>query len=146
MSETSTLEVALARTESDLDAVLKVSAALAAQLRRAKKAAANGAVRDLERALEGCTELAGEVREAVRAGVASWSFDIQGYLESGDYRREVLSLARERGLQLHEQDDRLISFPSLVRVVSNDASVEVDRKRNRSIRPSVLIDALGAAQ
>ena len=56
---TAKLEDALARTEADTEAALKISSALTSQLKRAKKAAALGSLRDLERALAAADELAG---------------------------------------------------------------------------------------
>ena len=69
-----TLEGALTRTESDIDAALKAAAATVAQLKRAKKAATVGGLRDLERALEGAEQLSGAFRDSVRAARAGWEF------------------------------------------------------------------------
>ena len=69
-------------------------------------------------------------------------FDDREYLESGAFAREVLELARSQGLVLQEQDDRIVSYPSLMRVLPNDAAVEIDRKRDRRIRPSRVVAAL----
>ena len=140
------LEDALARTESDVDAALKAAAATASKLKRAKKAAASGAMRDLPRSLEAAEQLAGAVRDSVRAARAGWSFDDREYLESGGFVQEVLQLGRMRGLTLEEQDGRIVSYPSLVRVLPNDAAIEIDRKRQRGIRPSVLVETLRSNQ
>lgn len=47
---------------------------------------------------------------------------------------------------MYEEDERLLCYPSLIRVVPGDAAVEVDRRRERQLRPSVLVAALAAAQ
>ena len=47
---------------------------------------------------------------------------------------------------MFEEDERLLCYPSLVRVLPGDAAVEVDRVRDRRLRPSVLVAALAAAQ
>jgi len=141
-----TLEDALARTESDVDAALKAAAATASQLKRARKAAASGVLRDLERSLEAAEQLAGALRDSVRAARAGWSFDDRDYLESGAFVQEVLKLGHSRGLSLQELDDRIVSYPSLVRVLPNDAVIEIDRKRQRGIRPSVLVETLRGTQ
>lgn len=145
-AERTSLEEALARTESDIDAALKAGTAAASQLKRAKKAAASGVLRDLERSLESAEQLAGALRDSVRAARAGWSFDDRRYLESGAFTQEVLELGHSRGLVLQEQDDRIVSYPSLVRVLANDAAIEVDRKRQRGIRPSVVVETLKATQ
>ncbi len=145
-AERTSLEEALGRTESDIEAALKASAAAASQLKRAKKAAASGVLRDLERSLDSAEQLAGAFRDSVRAARAGWSFDDHEYLESGAFTQEVLELGHSRGLVLQEQDERIVSYPSLVRVLPNDAAIEIDRKRQRGIRPSVVVETLRATQ
>jgi hypothetical protein len=55
-------------------------------------------------------------------------------------------MAAERGVAMFEEDDRLLCYPSIVRVVPGDSVVEIDRRRERRLRPSVLIGLLAAAQ
>ncbi len=141
-----TLEGALTRTESDIDAALKAAAATVAQLKRAKKAANVGGLRDLERALEGAEQLSSAFRDSVRAARAAWSFDDKAYLESGAFVQELLAAGRTRGVHLDELDGQVVSYPSLVRVLANDGAVEIDRKRHKGIRPTVLVETLRANQ
>jgi len=141
-----TLEGALTRTESDIDAALKAAAATVAQLKRAKKAANVGGLRDLERALEGAEQLSGAFRDAVRAARGGWGFDDKAYLESGAFVRELLAAGRTRGVHLDELDGQVVSYPSLVRVLANDGAVEIDRKRHKGIRPTVLVETLRTNQ
>jgi hypothetical protein len=140
------LEDALARTEADTDAALKSVKVLASQLARAKKAASVGSLRDLERALEAAGELAGAVRDSVRTASTGWRFDDRAYLDSGEFTRELLAAADTAGVRVVEQDDRLVSYPSLVRVLPVDSAIEIDRRRLRSIRPSVVVESLKLAQ
>jgi hypothetical protein len=77
---------------------------------------------------------------------ASFDFDESAYLSSGEYAKELLALAADRGLAMFEEDDRLLCYPSIVRVVPGDALVEIDRRRDRRLRPSALIGLLSAAQ
>lgn len=140
------LEDALARSEADADAALKAAAAVVSQLKRAKKAAVTGALRDLERSFESAEQLAGALRDAVRSAQTGWQFDDREHLESGAFAREVLQLGRSRGLALQEQDGLIVSYPSLVRVLPNDAAIEIDRKRQRGIRPSAVVETLRATQ
>ena len=80
------------------------------------------------------------------AGLGRLGVRDRAYLGSGAFANELLQLGRSRGLALQEQDDRLVSYPSLIRVLPNDAAIEIDRKRQRGIRPSVVIEALRATQ
>ena len=43
-----------------------------------------------------------------------------------------------------EHDVRLLTYPSVVRVLPNDAVIEIDRKREKRIRPSVVVRRLQA--
>lgn len=140
------LEWALSQTEAETEAALKAAIALVAQLKKAKKAAAIGSIRDLDKGLEQAEQLASATRDAISSVRSGWRFDTQSHLESGAYRSEVIALAQQRGVRLQEQGDRLVSFPSVVRVLPTDAAIEIDRKRNRELRPSRLVETLRVAQ
>src|SRR5205085_10316916 len=98
------LEGALARTEADADAAVKVATALMSQLKRAKKAAHLGSLRELERALESAENLAGALRDSVRGARSGWQFDDRDYLESVAFTQELLEPARAAGVHVLEQD------------------------------------------
>jgi hypothetical protein len=141
-----TLEAALARTEADADVAIKTARSVVSQLARAKKAAGVGALRDLERGLEAAQELAEALRESIRSARLGWRFDERPYLESGAYSRELIEAGRSRGVDLREQDERIVAFPSLVRILPSDAAIEIDRKKQRQIRPSHVVEGFRAAQ
>jgi hypothetical protein len=140
------LEAQLATTEERVDAALKASAALARELKKAKLAAARGQVRDMQRALTAASDLGSDASAAARAAAESYILDEQQHLASGDYARELLNSAAARGLAMFEADDRLLCYPSLIKVLPADAAVEIDRRRERRLRPSVLVDLLATAQ
>ena len=75
-----------------------------------------------------------------------FDLDDQAYLSSGAYTKELLAAAEARGVTLFEEGDRLLCYPSLLRVLPGDAAVEIDKVRERRIRPSVLVDLLAATQ
>ena len=140
------METALARTEADADVAARAAAAAAREIKRARTAAAHGAVRDLQKALAAAEQSAEALHEAARTLRAGWDFDERAYLESGAYTAELLAAAEALGVRLLEQDDRILSYPSVVRVVPGDAALEIDRKRERRIRPSVVAGQLRARQ
>ena len=140
------LEQALTRTEADAESAIKTAQALVAQLKRVQKAAAAGSMRDLEKTLEQAELLSGATRDAVGSTRTGWRFDAHAYLESGQFTREVLELAEQRGISVQEEEGRIVSFPSVVRVVPSDEAVEIDRKRSRDIRPSRIVERLKTAQ
>lgn len=144
-SETS-FEAALGLTQDKAEAALKSAATVTRELRKARAAAANGQVRDLRRALDSAAGLADELHAAVQQARSSFGIDETAYLASGEYAKELLAMAAERGVAMYEEDERLLSYPSIVRVVPGDSVVEIDRRRERRLRPSVLLGLLAAVQ
>ena len=51
-------------------------------------------------------------------------------------------MATENGLDIFERDGRLISYPSVVRVLPGEKAVRIDRKKFSTIRPSRLVTIL----
>ncbi|HEX8487477.1 MAG TPA: hypothetical protein VF642_02950 [Propionibacteriaceae bacterium] len=140
------LESALAQTEDQVDAALKAAAALTRELKRAKQGAARGQLRDLRRSLTSATKLAEQASRATEHTAASFELDEEEHLASGSYAKELLDAAAAQHVQMFEDDDRLVCYPSLLRVLPGDAAIEIDRRREKRLRPSVLIGLLGAAQ
>jgi hypothetical protein len=84
--------------------------------------------------------------DEARAAQAGFDVDEADYLASGAYAKELLAAAGAAGVAMFEEDERLLCYPSLVRAIPGDAAVEIDRVRERRLRPSVLIGVLAAAQ
>lgn len=145
-SSDQSLEQALADVESQANSILKQAAAVVRDLKKAKAAAVSGQVRDLRKALEsaeaGAAQLAGSAAD-LRTG---YRFDESAHLASGAYSKELLEVAESQDLAMFEEDERLLCYPSLVRVIPADAAIEVDRKRDKRLRPSVVIGLLKLAQ
>ncbi len=141
-----TFEAALAATERGVDAALKSAAAATRELRKARVGAKNGQVRDLRKALAAAEAAAAALAEEARAAVEALDLDEQDYLASGGYAKELLAAAAAGGVAMFEEDERLLCYPSLVRVFPADAAVEIDRVRERRLRPSVLVGLLAAVQ
>jgi hypothetical protein len=141
-----TLEATLAGVERQAEAALKTAATATTQLRKARAAAKAGQLRDLRRSLVAAQALSAELAESVASLHAAFDLDEQDYLASGAYAKELLEAAEGAGVAMFEEDDRLMCYPSLVRVLAADASVEVDKVRERRIRPSVLVSLLAVAQ
>jgi hypothetical protein len=144
-SET-TFESVLRETHDSAEAALKSAGSLTRELRKAKAAAASGQVRELRRALEAAVSQADGLLERVQAARTAFEFDEASYLASGEYAKELLAMAAEGEVSMYEEDERLLCYPSIVRVVPGDAVVEIDRRRERRLRPSVLLGLLAAVQ
>ena len=146
MDDSQGLEAALSTIESEAEAALKAAASVTRELKKAKAAAATGQARDLRRALEAADTLAAQLAEAVETLRGDYDFDETAHLASGAYTKELLVAAEAAGLAMFEEDERLLCYPSLVRIVAADAAIEVDKRRDRRLRPSVVIRHLQAAQ
>lgn len=146
MAVEDTLESALAQTGDQVDAALRAATAVTRELKKAKGGAAVGQLREMRRALDAAAELARDLVGTTALAAGSFDLDEQEYLSSGSYAKELLSLAAERDVAMFEADERLLSYPSLIRVLPGDAAVEIDRRREKRLRPSVLVGLLAAAQ
>lgn len=140
------LEAALDATQERVDAALRCAAIVSRELKKARTGAVNGQVRDLRKALSAAVAASEELSDAAQEARASWTLEENAYLSSGDYTAELLAEAETQGVAMFEEDDRLLCYPSLLRVLPADAAIEVDRRRERRLRPSVVVAALAAAQ
>ena len=139
-------EAALGTAQDGTEAALRSAGGLTRELRKAKAAAASGQVRELRRALEAAAGITAELSAQVQQVRDGYDIEETTYLASGDYAKELLATASERGVAMFEEDERLLCYPSILRVVPGDSVVEIDRKRERRLRPSALIALLAAAQ
>ena len=146
VAEMDGLEKALAATEERVDAALKATAAVARELKKAKTGAERGQLRDLRRALSAAAVLAVDAARATEGARESFDFDEQEHLESGSYAQELLEAAAAQDVAMFEADERLLCYPSLIKVLPGDAAVEIDRRREKRLRPSVLVGLLAATQ
>jgi hypothetical protein len=140
------LEATFVATEQAVDQALKAAAAATRELRKARAGAKNGQIRDIRKALQAAAAAADELAGQAQAAREGFDPNEQEYLASGAYTKELLAAASAAGVAMYEEDERLLCYPSLVRVLPGDAVVEIDRRRERRLRPSVLVDLLAAAQ
>jgi hypothetical protein len=143
---TGVFEEGLAATERGVEAALRTAAAATRELRKARAGARNGQLRDLRRALVAAEAAAAALAQETSLARSGFDIDDQDYLASGGYAKELMAAAASAGVAMFEEDERLLCYPSLVRVFPGDAAVEIDRIRERRLRPSVLVGLLAAAQ
>jgi hypothetical protein len=141
-----TLEDALDAVERDADAAIRSLTAALKVARKAKAAAAAGQIRDLEQAMENAAGLASQASSAADDLRRGWRFDVGDWFASGQYAKELLDTASEAGVQAFESDERILSYPVIVQVSAADATVVVDKQKDRRIRPSLVIQHLAALQ
>lgn len=140
------LEQSLDRTAGEVDAALKVAAAVVRELKKAKSGLAAGQVRELRRAMDNAATAAGDLAGSAEQARQSFDLDEQEYLSSGAYTKELLAAAAQRDVAMFEADERLLCYPSLIRILPGDAALEIDRRREKRLRPSALVERLAAAQ
>ncbi len=140
------LEAALARTEADLEAAGRAATDAVRELKRARSAAQTGDIRKLRQSLEAAAAISRKFADEVAATADGYDVDEVQLLTSGAYGRELLAAAAEANLSLFEDDGQLLCYPSLVRVLPADAAVEIDRRRERHIRPSFIVRLLARRQ
>ncbi len=146
ITPTVTLEAALAKTEADAQKAVKAAQAALASTKRIAKAARDGNVKDLRTALDGVAKVLNDLGEQCAVARSGWKFDEEDYLAGRGYVDELLATARTAGLDLTERDERLYCYPLLVRVRAKERSLQIDRKQERRLRPSVVVAHLKEIQ
>jgi hypothetical protein len=141
-----TLEQALARTESDAESALKTAASVSSALKRFRNAAQAGDLKELRKAVETVDQSIAALRQQFANAKEGWNFDEETYLANGLYIKELLKAAREMGLDIYEQDERLFCYPFILRVLPTDRAILIDKIRDRRLRPSKLIESLKKLQ
>src|SRR5215212_4576461 len=95
-----TIEAAFARAEAEADAAIKAATSVLSTLKRYRNPARQGKIRDIsvagEAARQGIDALDSQVAELA----ASWSFDDEGYLQTGGYAAELIEQAERVGLRI----------------------------------------------
>ena len=142
----SDLEQALANTEADAIATLKVANTLIASLRKFYNAAKTGSLQELRSTVETTEKALASLRQQFTNAKEGWDFDEDSYFTGGFYTSEIISLGKQTGVNIFEHDDYLYCYPVLIRVSPNDKAVFIDKKRESRIRPSVLLTRLKELQ
>lgn len=145
-TEPAGLEEALQAAERDADAAIKSLSEALKMARKAKSAAAVGHIRELRQAMDGAALLAEEASARVGELRGTWQFDVPGWFSSGEYAKELLASAAEAGVRAFESDDRILCYPVVVQVSADDATVVIDKQKDRRVRPSVVVRHLEALQ
>ena len=139
-----TFEQGFNDTENAAASTLKSAADLAKLARQLHKAARDGNIGGIRRATASLTTSLAALRQEVANATATWPFDDEAeeqYLKD-QYAAELSSAATEMGLRIYESDDRLISYPSVIRVLSGEKAIRIDKKKVSAIRPSHLVSIL----
>jgi hypothetical protein len=137
-------EQAFNDAERAADSTLESATDLVKLARQMQKAAKDGNVAAIKRTQDKLDAALGNLRQTVANAVQAWPFEDgeeEQYLRDG-YAAELRRTASERNLEIHERDGRLISHPSVVRILPGDRAIRIDRKKISTIRPSFLVGIL----
>src|SRR3972149_6070513 len=137
-----TLEKALAKTEADADSALKTATAVVSSLKKFRTAAQTGNLRELRKTIEAAEQAITALKQQFTNAKEDWIFEEEAYLSNKAFTSEILEAAGQIGLKIFEQDDRLYCYPFLIRILPGERSILIDKKRERRLRPSVLVKHL----
>jgi len=143
-----TFEQGFADVQRAAFAAAKASVVLVTLTKQIQKAAQDGDIAKIRKVSE---RLAGALEVARQEGVntrSAWPFTAEAeeaYLRD-DYERELLDVAGTEGLQIRRQDERIVVYPSVLRILPSERAVSIDRIRVPTVRPSKLVALLKANQ
>ena len=115
-------------------------------VRGLRKSSQDGTVAALEKLFDQAPRQIEQMQAALAAARAGFTYDAEAEFASGAYLLELQAAAEAAGLKLVARDDRLTAFPLLLKLEPKTPGVRVNRKLDRRIRPSVLVELLKKAQ
>ncbi|HEY8768396.1 MAG TPA: hypothetical protein VIP09_14230 [Dehalococcoidia bacterium] len=143
-----TFERGFADVEKTATAAAQAAAAVVASAKQMQKAAIEGDIVKIRKASDRLESALGLARQEAANARSAWPYsqdEEEEYLR-GDYEQELLEAAKAQGLKIQRQDERLVAFPSVVRIVPSERAARIDRKKVPAIRPTVLVALLKANQ
>ena len=132
------LEHALARTEADAEATLKAATTVVSSIKKFRDAAKKGNLRDLSKTMDAAEQAIAALRQQFSNAQAGWDFDEETYLSGGAFRSEILEAATQAGVKLFEQFGMIYCYPYLIRIKAQERAIQIDKIKERRLRPSFL--------
>jgi len=140
------LERALSKTESDVDAALKAANLVVTSLKKLRVAINKGSLRELKKIIESIEQALSALKQQFENTKDGWNFDIDSYISSRDFPNEIAEIARSLGVKIIEQDERLYCYPFLIRILPSELAVQIDKTKEKRLRPSTLVNHLKTLQ
>ncbi len=138
MTQQGTLEATLSAFQEAADRALASATGLTRLLKQARTAAITGKLPDLEKALAQSRQQLTLIQERLTALEATWSFDARAHFDSGAYASELIEEIERQDLRPIDRDGRILCYPSILRINPAEQALEVDRKKERRVRPSFV--------
>jgi hypothetical protein len=140
------LEERLIQAEAEADGLLKDAADTLAAIKLYRTAVREGDLREMSKAMEAIQRSVTSLTTKSAHVRAAWNMEEEAYLASAAFRTELTERARAESLQIFEHDERLYCYPLIIRVVPRDRVVLFDKRKERKIRPSLLVKKLKELQ
>ena len=140
------LEKALAKTETDVDATLKTANSVVSSLKRFRGVIKTGSLRELRKTIESAEQAIAALKQQFSNTKDGWNFDTENYIASKAFPAEILEMSKSLGVKIFEQDERLYCYPFLIRIIPNELAVQIDKTKDKRLRPSTLVSHLKALQ
>ena len=137
-----TLEKKLAGIEEEIGAASKLIAPLNSLLKKCLLATKQGQLKELMSSIEQAEKTAAVLKQQISNIKNGWDINDQAYIASRAFIDEIIGLAREKGLNLYERDERIYCYPVIVRVLPSDRAIRIDKLIDKRIRPSVIVNHL----
>jgi hypothetical protein len=140
------LEGALAKTEADADAALKAANAVVSALKKLRGSIKAGSLRELKKTIDSAEQAIAALKQQFSNTKDGWNFDAENYIGSRAYLEEILEMSKSLGVRIFEQDERLYCYPFLIRILPGELAVQIDKKKEKRLRPSTLLTHLKSLQ
>lgn len=140
------LEKALAKTETDVDATLKTANSVVSSLKRFRGVIKTGSLRELRKTIDSAEQAIAALKQQFVNTRDGWNFDTESYVASKEFPAEILEMSKTLGVKIFEQDERLYCYPFLIRILPNELAVQIDKTKEKRLRPSTLVNHLKALQ
>lgn len=140
------LENALANTKSDVEATLKAAVSVVNSLKKFRTNIQTGNLSDLKKTIESAEQAIAALKQQFINTKEGWNFDSENYVASRRFIEEILKMSKSLGVKMFEQDERLYCYPFLIRILPNDLAVQIDKQKERRLRPSTLVSYLKTLQ
>jgi hypothetical protein len=139
-------ENALTKTEADVEATLKAANSAVSSLKKFRVAIQTGNIRELRKTIESAEQAIATLKQQFINTKEGWDFDAETYIASKAFPEEILDMSKSLGLKIYEQDERLYCYPFLIRILPNELAVQIDKTKEKRLRPSTLVSHLKALQ
>ena len=140
------LEKALAKTEADVDATLKAAASVVSSLKKFRSAVQTGSLRELTKTIESAEQAIAALKQQFSNTKDGWNFDAENYIASKAFPDEIIEMSTSLGVRIFEQDERLYCYPFLIHILPNELAVQIDKTKEKRLRPSTIVSHLKALQ